>query len=73
MWPFLVERPLDALQPQNKNENIVYYERKRMVLGFMGFAQLLTPGQVIDLRLMKIVKFCLEGHIKSFTVTDTRE
>ena len=64
--PFLVEWPLDALEPQNKNEDIVRYERKRMVLGFTGFARLLTPGRVIDLRLTKIAKFCFDGNIKKF-------
>ena len=37
-----------------------------MVLGFMGFAHLVIQGWVIDLKLMKIVKFCLDGHIKTF-------
>ena len=64
--PFLVEWPLDALELQNKNEDIVHNERKRLVLVFTGFAQLLTPGWVIDLRLTKITKFCLEEHIEKF-------
>ena len=42
IWPFLVEWPLDALESQNKNKHIAHYERKRMILGCMGFA-LLTP------------------------------
>ena len=37
-----------------------------MVFDFMGFAQLMTPGQVIDVKLSKIAKFCLKGHIKKF-------
>ena len=37
-----------------------------MVLGFMNFAQLVTPDQVNDLKVTKILKFCLEGHIKKF-------
>ena len=49
MGAILVECPLDALEPQSKNEHIAGYERKRMVLGFKGFQQLVTPGQVIDL------------------------
>ena len=61
-WPFLVEYPLDALGPENKNEHIACYERKRMTLDFTGFAQLVTPGQVIDLKLMKVAKF-LESYI----------
>ena len=51
---------------KNKNKHIVHYERKRMVFGFMGFAQLGTPGQIIDLKLRKILKFSLEGHVKKF-------
>ena len=35
-----------------------------MVFGFMGFAQLGTPSQIIDLKLRKILKFSLEGHVK---------
>ena len=58
--------PLHALESQNKNEDIVHYERKRMVLGFTDFVLLLTPGRVIDLRLMKITKFCLDGDIRKF-------
>ena len=61
---------LHALGPQNKkkNEDIARYERKRMVFGFTGFPQLLTPGQVIDLDhiLTKVAKFCLEGCVKKF-------
>ena len=56
IWAFLVEWPLDVLEPQNKDD-IGHNERKQMVLGLTGFAQLLNPGQVIDLRLMKITKF----------------
>ena len=52
-------RPLDAPEPQNKNEHIARYEKKRMVLGFTGFAQLVTPGQVTDLKWTKVTKFCL--------------
>ena len=46
-----------------------------MVLGFTGFAQLLTPGRVIDFRLTKIAIFLGGIHHTSisFTVSDTRE
>ena len=37
-----------------------------MIFDFMGFAQLVTPGQVIDVKLSEIAKFCFEGHIKKF-------
>ena len=56
---------LDALKPQNKNEHIARYEIGRFVLGFTGFAHLVTTGQAIDLKLTKIANF-LEGHIKEF-------
>ena len=66
IWPFLVEWPLDELEPQNKNEHIAHEERKQMTFGFTCFALLVTPGRVIDLEMTKIAKFCLEGHIKTF-------
>ena len=72
-WPFLVEYPLDALEPQNKNGHIACYERKRMTLDFTGFAQLVTPGQVTDLKLTKITKYCLKGHIKTVLQLVTTE
>ena len=45
---------------------IAHEERKQMAFGFTCFAQLVTPGRVIDLEMTKIAKFCLEGHIKTF-------
>ena len=57
-----LEQHLAALELQNKNLYIASYERKQMVLGFMGFAQLMTPGRVIDVKLTKIAIFW-EGHI----------
>ena len=62
----MAEWPVDAPEPRNKNEHIARYERKRMVLSFTDFAQLVTPGHVIDLKIAKIAKFCLVGHIKKF-------
>ena len=75
----LVEWPLDVLEPQNKNEHIAHYERKRMAPGFTGFALLVTPGQVIDLKW--IIWVCgsdfdeafLEGHIKKVLQLGTPE
>ena len=72
IWPFLVEWSLDALEHQNKNEHIFHYEGKQMLLSFMGFEQLVTPGRVIDHKLTKITKFCLEGYMKNYTISDTR-
>ena len=61
IWPILVEWPLDALESRNKNERVARSVWKRMVLGVTGFAELMTPGRVIDLKLTKITKFRLEG------------
>ena len=57
----------------NKNEHIARYQRKRMALGFTGFAKLIIPGQVIDLKLTKTAKFSLEDYIKKLTMRYTRE
>ena len=61
---------LDALEPQNKNQRIARYERKRMVLGLMDFAQLVTRSQITDFKWTKIAKLCLKCHRKSFTIRD---
>ena len=42
--PILAEWPLDELEPRNKNESVARDERKRMVLGFTGFARLLPKN-----------------------------
>ena len=63
IWQFLVELPLHVQEPQNKNGHIARYERKLIVPGIIGLAQLATPGQVNDLKLMKIAKFWLESYI----------
>ena len=41
---------LEAPELQNKNKHIAHHERKRNVIGFTGFGQLVTPGQVTDLK-----------------------
>ena len=69
----MAEWPVDAPEPRNKKEHIARYERKKIVLSFTGFAQLVTPGHVIDLKIAKIAKFCLVVTSKSFAVRDTRE
>ena len=51
IWPILVQWSLDELELRNKKENVGLNERKRMVLRFRGFAQLVTPGQVNSLTL----------------------
>ena len=42
-----------------------------MALSFTGFAQLVNLGHVIDLKWMKIAKFCLEGHLKKVLQLET--
>ena len=43
IWPILVEVPLDEIELQNKEENIAFDDKKQIVSGFTGFAQLLPP------------------------------
>ena len=66
IWPILVEWPLDELELRNKKENVARNDRRRMVLGFKGSAQLLTPGQVKKFaKMTKIVNFILEAVVQN--------
>ena len=77
---FIVERSLDELDSQNKNKHIARYVRKRIVLGFTGFSQLVATGQVIKLKFNtnrdKIhtnSRNFFGGPRQNFSIRDTRE
>ena len=48
----MVKWPLDEIEPRNKKENVARDKRKRMVLGFTGFAQ--SSKKIHDFRQFEV-------------------